>query len=198
MACYVAALVVDPRRWVISWPGLAESILWLVILSLPALSRQVPEWIGGLPRRHRRFLAAVVAAVLFGQLAGWEPQRTFPLVSWRMFSTERALQTLTFFDYVGDTRDGKQLTLNPPRLFPSINHTVMMGLGNLADETGAQSREGLSSALRAIGRMHNRLNPTAPVASVSLDRCTLDARAPAAQRQVQRQRVLTVAVTEQR
>jgi hypothetical protein len=141
-------------------------------------------------------LAAVLAAVLFGQLAGWEPERTFPLVSWRMFSGKPALQTLIFFDYVGDTRDGKQLTLNPPRLFPSINHTVMMGLTNLAEETGPESTVRLSSALRAIGRMHNRLNPTVPVGSVSLERCTLDARAPAAQRQVQRQRVLTVPIAD--
>ena len=197
-ACYVVALAVDPHRWVISWRGAIESILWLSILSLPAFTRKISGWVAGLPRRHRRFLAAVVAAILFGQLAGWDPQRTFPLVSWRMFSTERALQTLTFFDYVGDTADGKQLTLNPPRLFPSINHTVMMGLANLAEETDPQSTAALRSALRAIGRMHNRLNPTAPVASVSLDRCTLDARALANQRQVQRKRVLTVPVTAER
>ncbi|HET6284798.1 MAG TPA: hypothetical protein VFH73_27830 [Polyangia bacterium] len=202
-ACCAAALLVDPHAWLISWRGLTEGILWLVILSLPACTRQVPEWIAGFPHRHRRFLAAVLAAVLFGQLAGWEPERTFPLVSWRMFSSKRVLQTLTFFDYVGDTSDGKHITLNPPRLFPSINHTVMMGLANLAEETGPQSTvdeqatgdaQRLRSALRAIGRMHNRLNPTAPVGSVSLVRCTLDARAPAADRHVQRQRVWTVPV----
>jgi len=37
------------------------------------------------------------------ELAGREPERTFPLVSWRMFSSKRALRNLTFLDYVGDT-----------------------------------------------------------------------------------------------
>jgi len=204
LACYVAALLFDPHRWVISWRGLTESIFWLAILSLPAFTRQVPAFLADLPRGHRRLLAVTLAAVLFGQLAGREPERTFPLVSWRMFSARRALQILTFFEYVGDTDDGKPITLNPPRLFPSINHTVMMGLANLADEVGPQSTvdeqatgdpQRLSSALRAIGRMHNRLNPTVPIRRVSLVRCTLDARAPAADRHVQRQRVWSVPIT---
>lgn len=197
-ACYLAALLFDPHRWVSSGRGLAESLLWLVILLLPAFTRHVPGWLAGLPRRHRRFLAAVLAAVLFGQLAGRESERTFPLVSWRMFGTGRVLQTLTFFEYVGDAHDGTQLTLNPTRLFPSVNHTVMMGLENLAKETGPEARQRLSSALRAIGRMHNRLDPAAPVRTVSLVRCTLDARAPAAPRHVQRQLLWTVPVTEER
>jgi hypothetical protein len=203
--CCVAAVLFDPpsSSWATCWRRLTESILWLVILSLPAFTRQVPGWIAGLPRRHRRFLAAVLAALLFGQLAGRKAERTFPLVSWRMFSTSRELQTLTFFDYIGDTPDGRQVTLSPPRLFPSVNHSVMMGLANLAEETGPQSTvdeqatgdpQRLSSALRAIGRMHNRLTPAVPVQSVSLVRCTLDARAPSAHRQVQRQRVWTVPV----
>src|SRR5438445_817178 len=94
LACCVAALLVDPDRWVISGRGLTESVLWLVVLSLPAFTRQVPALLEGLPRRHRRFLAAILAAVLFGQLGGREPERTFPLVSWRMFSSKRALQNL--------------------------------------------------------------------------------------------------------
>jgi len=209
LAGCVAALLFDPPSspWAPSGRRLTESLLWLVILSLPAFTRQVPLWIAGLSRRHRRFLAAVLAALLFGQLAGREPARTFPLVSWRMFSTKRELQALTFFDYVGDTPDGQQLTLNPPRLFPSINHTSMMGLAKLAEETGPQAMadeqvpgdaQRLSGALRAIGRMHNRLNPTAPVRSVSLVRCTLDARAPATDRHVQRQTVWTVPLTGER
>jgi hypothetical protein len=201
-ACYVAALLVDRHGWVISWRGVTESVLWLVILSVAAFTRPVPAFLQGLPRRHRRFLAAVLAAVLFGQFAGREPERTFPLVSWRMFSSRRALQNLTFFDYVGDTDDGQQITLNPPRLFPSVNHTIMMGLANLAEKVADEPTPGdsqrLSSALRAIGRMHNRLNPTVLVRSVSLVRCTLDARAPAGHRDGQRQRVWTVPVTEER
>jgi hypothetical protein len=208
-ACCLAAVLFDPpsSSWATSWRRLTEGLVWLVILSLPAFTRQVPAWIAGFRRRDRRLLAAVLAALLFGQLAGGASERTFPLVSWRMFSTRRELQSLTFFDYVGDTADGQQITLNPPRLFPSINHTVMMGLGKLAEETGPQSTAGeqatgdsrrLSSALRAIGRLHNRLNPAAPVHSVSLVRCTLDARAPAAQRQAQRERVWTVPVLEER
>ncbi len=202
LACWVAALLVDPHRWVSSWPGLIESILWLAVLSIAAFTRQVRAFLEGLPRLHRRFLAAVLGAVLFGQLAGREPERTFPLVSWRMFSSKRALRNLTFLDYVGDTADGQPITLNPPRLFPSVNHTVMMGLANLAEESvddqTPADRERLSSALRAIGRMHNRLNPATPVRSVSLVRCTLDAGAPAADRHEQRQRILTVPVTGER
>ncbi len=202
LACWVAALLVDPHRWVIAWRGLTESILWLAVLSVAAFTRQVAAFLDGLPRRHRRFLAAVLAAVLFGQLAGREPERTFPLVSWRMFSSKRALRNLTFLDYVGDTADGQQITLNPPRLFPSVNHTVMMGLANLAEESfddqTPADRERLASALRAIGRMHNRLNPATPVRSVSLVRCTLDAGAPAADRHEQRRRILTVPVTGER
>jgi hypothetical protein len=200
--CCVAALLVDPDRWVISGRGLTESVLWLVVLSVAAFTRQAPAFLADLPRRHRRFLAAILAAVLFGQLAGRQPERTFPLVSWRMFGSRRALQNLTFFDYIGETDDGQPITLNPPRLFPSVNHTVMMGLANLAeeidDEQAAGERQRLSSALRAIGRMHNRLNPTVPVRSVSLVRCTLDATAPAADRHERRQRLLTVPVTGER
>jgi hypothetical protein len=202
LACCGAALLVDPQRWVISRPGLIESILWLAVLSVAAFTRQVPSFLYCLPGRHRRFLAAVLAAVLFGQLAGREPERTFPLVSWRMFSSKRALRNLTFFDYVGETANGQQITLNLPRLFPSVNHTVMMGLANLAEETvddqTSAGSQRLSSALRAVGRMHNRLNQTMPVRSVSLVRCTLDASAPAADRHEQRQRILTVPVTGER
>ena len=195
LVCCAATLLVDRQAWLASWRGLTESILWLCILSLPAWSPHVSRFIAGLPRRHGWLLAAAFAMLLFGQLAGSEPGRFFPLCAWRMFGRPRSLQALTFFDYVGETAAGEPITLNPARLFPSINHTVMMALDDLA---AADDRQRLASALRAIGRMHNRLSPAAPVRSVSLVRCTVDARAPADRRQVQRERVFTAEVTSER
>ena len=85
-SAYLAALLFDRDLWVVSPYGLAESLCWLLILSLLVSVPAVRAFVGGLPRAQRAFCAVAIGALLFGQFTGIRPKRTFPLVPWRMRS----------------------------------------------------------------------------------------------------------------
>ena len=144
-----------------------------------------------------------IAALLFGQFTGIRPQRTFPLVPWRMFgSVDRTLQPFTFFELVGDAKDGRSLAVNPVKLFPSLkNFRMTVGLNGIIerglDEGAAREQrqadeQRLREMLAAIGRVYNELHPDESLRSLGVIRCQFDPALSHPEAQISRQRALTV------
>ena len=207
LALFLLAAVVDGNRWVLTWPGFIESWAWLVLLSLFAWRRQVGSFLRGLSRPHLFFVLGVMGALLFGQFMGAEPERSYPIVMWRMFSGDvRRLQPFTYFSYVGESSaDGKPRELEPVKLFPPLRNQLLTTAMNflihdaLAEAPGARGdgesptkRQQLDLALAAIGQAHNREHPDQRIARIGLDRCQFS---PEKGTVVARVRVRTVEVT---
>jgi hypothetical protein len=203
---FLLAIAIDRNRWVLTWPGFIESWSWLVLLTLFAWSPPVRSFLRALPRAHSIFVAAVVGALLFGQFMGAEPERSYPIVMWRMFSGDvRRLQPFTYLNYVGESSvDGKPHELDPVRLFPPLtNERLTIAIGFLTRDALAEppdargghdsptKRQQLDLALAAIGRAYNREHPEQPIARIGLDRCQFS---PEKRAVVARERVRTVEV----
>ena len=204
--CFVAATLLDGTRWVLSPGGLVEGVGWLVVLSALANVPALRAFLGVVPRPHRRLIAATVAAMLFGQLMGWRSERTFPLVSWRMFGWPAELKLFSFFEVLGITEAGAEIRVNPARLFPSLkNYRMAAGLSQLAErvaaapasaERSAADERTLSAVLRAVGLAHNRRGPHPRIRAIALARCQFDPRAGPSGRRVGTARLRTVALSE--
>jgi len=204
-SAYLAALLFDRDLWVVSPYGLAESLCWLLILSLLVSVPAVRAFVGGLPRAQRAFCAVAIGALLFGQFTGIRPKRTFPLVPWRMFgSVDRTLQPFTFFELVGDTKDGRSLLVNPVKVFPSLkNFRMTVGLSGVIerglDEAAAREQrqadeQRLREMLAAIGRVYNERHPDQALRALGVIRCHFDPALPHPEARITRQRALTVDV----
>jgi hypothetical protein len=203
LAVYVAAVLFDRNLWVVSPYGRVESLCWLVILSSLVSVPAIRAFIGGLPRAHRIFCAAAIGALLFGQFSGITPERTFPVVPWRMFgSADRTVQPFTFFELVGDTKDGRLLPVNAVRLFPSLKNFRMTVSLNRVIEQGldegaaraqrATNEQRLREMLAAIGRVYNEHHPDDVLRSLGVLRCYFDPALPHPETRITRERAFTV------
>jgi hypothetical protein len=204
LGVYVAALLFHRDRWVASPHGAVESLCWLAALLLLVSVPAVRAFVSGLPRGHRLFSAVAVAALIFGQLAG-PPERTFPVVAWRMFgSAALPIQPFTFFEFAGDTHDGRSVPVNPARLFPSLkNYRMTTGLNKLigrtlderapADSRRAHERQ-LREVLAAIGRSYSARHPHARLRSLAVVECLYDPAVIPPDARISRRRALTVDV----
>jgi hypothetical protein len=181
-AIYGAAAALDRPHWALSPRGLAEAVCWLLVLSLLVAVPVVARFVTSLAAGHRRLLAGVVAALLFGQLMVGETP--FPLVSWRMFSGEiHRLEPFRYFVYVGETDAGGHVPLSPPRLFSSLDaYRMTNGLADLVERTvspeprptSARDRKLLDDVLAAVGRAHTAAHPDARVTRVRVEECRFD------------------------
>ncbi len=180
---YCAAAAVDHLRWVLTWRGLAEAGGWLLVLSLLAALPAVDEFVSGLRRAHRWFLASVVATLLFGQFMGGQPERSFPVVMWRMFSGDvRRLAPFTFFAYTGETEAGGRIPLSPPRLFPPLDsYRMTHGLAELVERSLAAKARGepeegrlLDDVLAGVGQTQTATHTGERIRRVGVERCRFD------------------------
>jgi len=175
---WVAALLFDHDLWALSRRGLKESLCWLLFLSALVSVPAVRTFVGGLDIRYRTLYGAAIAALMFGQFTGVSSNRTFPLVSWRMFGgEERTIQPFTFFELVGDASDGRRLPVNANRLFDMPKQPLTVGLSKVLDralDEGAEPDQRrvdelrLRELLAAIGRVYNERHPHEPLRSLTV------------------------------
>jgi len=199
----IAALLFDRGRWVATRNGAVESLCLLATLLLLVSVPAVRAFVKGLPRVHGLFTATTVAVLLFGQLIGMSPLRTFPIIPWRMFGSDTVtIQPFTFFEFAGHTHDGRSVTVTPDRLFPSLkNQRMAIGLHKLIDRTlnersPADSRRAderrLREVLAAIGRSYSARNPETPLRSLVVWVCVYDPAVSPAEARISRRHALTV------
>ena len=138
LAVSLAAL--GPSRWRI---GLVGEWVSYLLLALALISwRPLRSVLAGSSRLQRTAVVACLLLLALGQFIGGGRQ-TFPLVRFQMF-TDPAASTLRQYHYLGHTRSGAGVPIDPVALFPSLDRGRFEG--KLVQTAEAALQDGPRSA----------------------------------------------------
>jgi hypothetical protein len=134
LAISLAAL--GPRWWRI---GLVGEWMTYMMLALALISWRPFRWVlGAISRMQRTAVVACLLLLALGQFLGGSRQ-TFPLARFQMF-TDPAASALRQYHYLGHTRSGASVSMDPVALFPSLDRGRFEG--KLVQAAEAAIRDG--------------------------------------------------------
>ena len=92
-----------------------------IVLSIFLLQKPVQAFLKTLPLAHKSILSSFLALFLVGQLID-KPDTTFPFISWGMYSIPTQNKEIIYYRYQGLEPSGKEVTVLPVQLFPTLTH----------------------------------------------------------------------------
>jgi hypothetical protein len=132
----IALAALGPSSWRI---GLVGEWVTYLLLALALISWQpLRSVLAGTSRLQRTAVVACLLLLALGQFIGGGRQ-TFPLVRFQMF-TDPAASTLRQYHYLGHTRSGAGVPIDPVALFPSLDRGRFEG--KLVQAAKAALRDG--------------------------------------------------------
>jgi len=113
------AAIFNRIMWVYGIKTWVEGGIILIMFMLTFCHVGVQAYIRNWQKAYRVFFLTLFCALFTAQLINI-PYTTWPLTSWRMFSDIKTEKTVKTYQYTGVMRDGREVIILPPRLFPSL------------------------------------------------------------------------------
>jgi len=105
---------------------LIEAAIFYIIIIFVISNKSIRRFLLNLPRPHLIVLMSMFFCCLFAQYIHRE-KTTFPFVAWDMFAYSRSHDQVITYKIVGIREDGKEVKINPVKLFPSLAHNRIRG-----------------------------------------------------------------------
>jgi hypothetical protein len=160
--------------------GLLYAFGLLGLSTQPALSRMLRA----LPAPHQRFVYCLTGLLIVGQL--WsQPQRTFPFVSWAMYSFQ-AVEPPKYYEFIGIDEGGGEIFIPANAVFLTQHRTLVWRMttawSNMQAAEDEEQRESYAeryrASLSAMVRRFNEQEPDAHVKRVRVIERTMPRPAP--------------------
>ena len=154
----LAAAAVLGRRW---WrPGLVGEWATYMALAYAVLSWRPFRWaVAGSGRRPRAAVAGCLLLLVMGQFVGGG-RHTFPFVRFAMF-TDPSPADARYYSYLGLTRAGRSVQVDPVALYPSLDRGRFAGRlfdsaeAAIAGGSGSAAGQAYGDLLRSLLRREN-------------------------------------------
>jgi hypothetical protein len=154
-----------------------ESVVYLVVMAILLSFVPVRTWLLAIPTPHRRVVGGFFFLIVLGQLT-LNSRRTYPFPSWTMYGRPEPKQTVEYYRYRGLDGSGKEVWLNPVRVFPFVNSAeIASRVKAFGRATEAQKPEKREAAMRkvhdwlvALGTAYNDDHPDATLRSLEFVR----------------------------
>jgi len=117
-----ASWLINRFNWHATDEPLIESIVFAILLAIFVSIKPVHDFLSRIPTAHKWigigfiFVMAVAQFTSIGRAA-------FPFLPWRMYSDSTLNDQATIYQYFGADARGQKVSINPPRLFPTLGHT---------------------------------------------------------------------------
>jgi hypothetical protein len=160
--------------------GLLYACGLLGLSTQPALS----QMLRALPVPYQGFVYCLTALIVVGQL--WrQPQKTFPFVSWAMYSY-RAVEPPKYYEFIGIGEGGREILIPANAVFLTQHRTLvwrMMAAWSKSQSAEDEERrefyaERYRASLSAMVRRFNEQEPDAHVKRVRVIEHTMPRPAP--------------------
>lgn len=180
-----------------------ESVVYLVVFAILLSFVPVRTWLLAIPTPHRRVVGWFFFLIVLGQLT-LNSRRTYPFPSWTMYGRAEPKQTVEYYRYRGLDGAGKEVWLNPVRVFPFVNSAEIASrvkaFGRATEAQKPEKREAAMNKVHdwlvALGTAYNDGHPDAPLRSLEFVRYQWEYKGETSAEEVAGQPVLRVDLAE--